>query len=140
MFCLVINQLKDFNIKTLFKYLPNLANLTITFGAKHVDMEYERQLFGMKMSEAQVFKECIKNTTSLTYLSLPGNLIDDDLMTILTKGLILNKTITQLDLSHNKIGSSGARKIAKYVLQSKILTHLNLCDNQLNYEASRFLC
>jgi len=139
-FCLVINQLKDFNIKTLFKYLPNLSNLTITFGAKHVDMEYERQLFGMKMSEAQVFKECIKNTTSLTYLSLPGNLIDDDLMTILTKGLILNKTVTQLDLSHNKIGSSGARKIAKYVLQSKILTHLNLCDNQLNYEASRFLC
>ena len=41
-FCLVINQLKDFNIKTLFKYLPNLTYLTLTFGAKHVDMEYER--------------------------------------------------------------------------------------------------
>lgn len=139
-FCLIITQLKDFNIKTLFRYLPNLSHLTITFGAKHVEMEYERQLFGMKMSEAQVFRECIKNTTTLTYLALPGNLIDDDLMTILTKGLMLNKTITQLDLSHNKIGSSGARKIAKYVLMSKILTHLNLCDNQLNYEASRFLC
>jgi hypothetical protein len=91
---LVIQQLKDFNIKTLFKYLPNLTYLTLTFGAKHVDMEYERQLFGMKMSEAQVFRECIKNTTSLTYLSLPGNLIDDDLITILIKGLMLNKTIT----------------------------------------------
>ena len=51
-FCLIIQQLKDFNIKTLFKCLPNLSYLTITFGAKHVNMDYERQLFGMKMSEA----------------------------------------------------------------------------------------
>lgn len=139
-FNLTITQLKDFNIKLLFEMLPNLSHLTITFGAKHVEMDYERQLFGMKMSEAQDFKDCIKNTQQLTHLAMPGNLIDDDLMTILTKGLMLNKTITQLDLSHNKIGSSGARKIAKYVLQSKVLTHLNLRDNQLNYEASRFLC
>ncbi len=41
-FCLIITQLKDFNIKTLFRYLPNLSHLTITFGAKHVEMEYER--------------------------------------------------------------------------------------------------
>jgi len=115
---LIITQLKDFDCRILFKNLPNLSYLTITFGAKHVDMEYERQLFGMKMSEAQFFRECIKNTSQLTYLALPGNLIDDDLVTILNKGLMLNKTITQLDLSHNKIGSSGARKIAKYVLHT----------------------
>lgn len=48
----------------------------------------------MKMSEAQQFKDCIKKSTTLTYLALPGNLIDDDLITILTKGLIINKTIT----------------------------------------------
>ena len=41
-FSLVITQLKDFDIKILFKHLPNLAHLTITFGAKHVNMEYER--------------------------------------------------------------------------------------------------
>ena len=138
-FCLIITQLKDFDCRILFKNLPNLSYLTVTFGAKHVDMEYERQLFGMKMSEAQFFRECIKNTSQLTYLALPGNLIDDDLVTILNKGLMLNKTITQLDLSHNKIGSSGARKIAKYVLHTQILTHLNLSDNCLNYEASRFI-
>ena len=74
------------------------------------------------------------------FLSLPGNLIDDDLVSILIKGLMLNKTITQLDLSHNKIGQSGARKISKYLLQSQILTHLNLGDNNINYEGSRYLC
>ena len=139
-FCLIITQLQKFNIQAVFQYLPNLSYLTLTYGAKHVGMEYERPLFGMKMSDATTFKECLRTTTSLTYLSLPGNLIDDDLIGILIKGLMLNKTITQLDLSHNKIGQSGARKISKYLLQSQILTHLNLGDNCINYEGSRYLC
>ena len=67
----------------VFDCLPNLAHLTLTYGAKHVGMEYERPLFGMKMSDAKVFSECLKMTQSLVYLSLPGNLIDDDLITIL---------------------------------------------------------
>jgi hypothetical protein len=51
-------------------------------------------MFGMKMSDAKIFAECLRSTQSLIYLSLPGNLIDDDLISILIKGLILNKTIT----------------------------------------------
>jgi Ran GTPase-activating protein (RanGAP) involved in mRNA processing and transport len=70
---------------------------------------------------------------------MPGNLIDDDLISILIKGLMLNKTISQLDLSHNKISNSGARKLAKYLLSSKILTHMNLCDNSIHYEGSRYI-
>ena len=115
-FSLVITQLQHFNIEHVFKYLPNLMCLTLTYGAKHIGMEYERPLFGMKMSDANNFKNCLRMTTSLTYLSLPGNLIDDDLVSILIKGLMLNKTITQLDLSHNKISHSGACKISKYLL------------------------
>ena len=70
--------------------------MTLTYGAKHVGMEYERPLFGMKMTDAKIFSECLKITQSLVYLSLPGNLIDDDLISILIKGLVLNKTISQL--------------------------------------------
>ena len=103
-FCLIITQLQHFDINLVFQYLPNLSYLTLTYGAKHVGMEYERPLFGMKMSDATKFKDCLRTTSSLAYLSLPGNLIDDDLIGILIKGLMLNKTITQLDLSHNKIG------------------------------------
>lgn len=115
-FSLKIEQLQHLDITVVFDYLPNLAFLTLTYGAKHVGMAYERPLFGMKMSDAKLFKDCLRKTSSLCYLSLPGNLIDDDLVSILIKGLMLNKTISQIDLSHNKISNSGARKIAKFVL------------------------
>ena len=93
-FKLVITQLQRFDITHVFHYLPNLAYLTLTYGAKHMHMDYERPLFGMKMSDAQTFKDCLRSTSSLVFLSLPGNLIDDDLVSILIKGLMLNKTIT----------------------------------------------
>ena len=102
-------------------------------------MEYERPHIGMKLSDAQFLQDSLKRTNNLVRLSLPGNLIDDDLVSILSKGLMLNKTITQLDLSHNKIGNSGARKVAKYLLKTSILTHLDLSDNQIEYHGSRFL-
>jgi len=40
-------------MEIIFKLLPNLSDLTITFGAKHVGMEYESSLFGMKMVDAE---------------------------------------------------------------------------------------
>lgn len=104
-FSLVVTQLQGLDMTHVFNYLPNLSNLTLTFGAKHLGMEYERPLFGMKVEDAKLFRECLRTTKSLTYLALPGNQIDDDLTKNLIKGLMLNKTITQLDLSHNKIGA-----------------------------------
>lgn len=139
-FSLVITELySHLPMDLVFNNLQNLMSLQLTYGAKHMGMEYERPHIGMKMSDAQFLQDCLKTTNNLIRLSLPGNLIDDDLVSILSKGLMLNKTITQLDLSHNKIGNQGARKIAKYLLKTQILTHLDLSDNQIEYHGSRFL-
>jgi len=94
-FCLKISQLlSHLDMSIVFQHLPNLSYLTLTYGAKHVGMDYERPLFGMKMSDANLLSNCIKTTQNLVYLSLPGNLLDDDLIGILIKGLVLNKTIS----------------------------------------------
>lgn len=139
-FSLNITQLlSHLEMNHVFDSLPNLSHLSLTYGAKHVGMEYDRQLFGMKMSDARVFSECLRATQSLVKLSLPCNLIDDDLVKILIKGLMINKTITQLDLSHNRIGNSGACQIGKFLLHTKILTHLDLGDNNIHYQGSRYI-
>jgi Ran GTPase-activating protein (RanGAP) involved in mRNA processing and transport len=124
-------------IDIVFSLLPNLNDLTITYGAKHVGMEYESSLFGMKMADAEILKDCLRTTQSLTRLSMPNNLLDYDLIKILSSGLMLNKTISILDLSHNKIGNSASSKIALYLYQSKILTHLYLGDNQIHEKGAR---
>jgi hypothetical protein len=105
-FSLVITELySHLPMDLVLNNLQNLMNLQLTYGAKHMGMEYERPHIGMKMSDAQFLQDCLKTTNNLIRLSLPGNLIDDDLVSILSKGLMLNRTITQLDLSHNKIGN-----------------------------------
>ena len=52
---------------------------------------------------------------------------------------MINKTIAQLDLSHNRIGNSGACKIGKFLLHTEILTHLDLGDNNIHYQGSRYI-
>jgi len=121
----------------VFDHLPNLNDLILTYGAKHAGKEYESSLFGMKMADAEKFQECLRKTQSLIRLSLPNNLLDYDLVKILSKGLMLNKTISVLDLRHNKITNSAVAKISLYLYQSKILTHLYLGDNQIHEKGSR---
>ena len=85
-FSLNITQLlSHLDMTHVFENLPNLSHLSLTYGAKHVGMEYDRQLFGMKMSDARIFSECLRTTQSLVKLALPCNLIDDDLVSILIK-------------------------------------------------------
>ncbi len=72
----------------------------------------------------------------LVSLSLPGNMINYEIIQHLIKSLLVNSSITQLDLSHNALSDTGARRIAKYIIHTKILTHLNLCDNNVGQVSS----
>ena len=58
----VLQLLSHLDMSIVFRYLPNLCHLTLTYGARHVGMEYERPLFGMKMSDAKIFAECLRST------------------------------------------------------------------------------
>ena len=95
------------DFKLIMNHLPVLNNLSITFGPLSTGMEYNRQLFGMKMNDAFKLTEGIRNSLNLISLSLPGNLIDDDIMKILMNGISYNRSLIELNLSHNRIGNQG---------------------------------
>eukprot|EP01033_Poteriospumella_lacustris_P008109 gene8109-5837_t len=119
--------------------LPNLTKLDCVYGIKKIGMNYERLLFGMKISDATSLAKIFDQTETLTSVILSGNLIDDDLLRMLMTGLIKNNTITHLDLSHNKITNHGARLLSKLLGENSVLTTLNLSDNMIHAEGGRYL-
>ena len=78
-FSLRIKQfLSHLDMEMLFQNVPTLCNLDMTFGVKEIGMEYERSLFGMKLSDVTSLQKALKVTETLTILSLPCNLLDDN--------------------------------------------------------------
>ena len=68
-FSLGLQQLlSHIDLELVFKYLPNLSNLELTYGVRKIGMKYERSLFGMKISDAMSLAKCVKATDTLTSL------------------------------------------------------------------------
>jgi len=124
------------DIKSICNKLPNLTKLSITYGINKIGMQYDRMLFGMKISDADCIAKCAQACRNLTTLVLQSNLVDDDLLRMLMSGLTKSAQITDLDLSHNKITNHGIRLLTKLIGASSILTNLNLADNQIHAEVT----
>lgn len=130
------SHLELFEIASL---LPNLTKLDVVYGIKKIGMNYERLLFGMKISDATSLAKIFDQSETLTTVILAGNLIDDDLLRMLMTGLIKNNTITHLDVSHNKITNHGARLLSKLLGDNSVLTTLDISDNMVHAEGGRYL-
>jgi len=138
-FSLRIKQfLSHLDMEMLFQNVPTLCHLDMTYGVKEIGMDYERSLFGMKMNDVTSLAKALKVTETLTVLSLPCNLLDDNTTRILATGLAGNATITSLDLSHNKIADRGVKAIAKLLDERCVLISLNLCDNHVHADGGKY--
>jgi hypothetical protein len=139
-FSIVFRQLPShLALDEICSILPNLCKLDIVYGVKKIGMNYERMLFGMKISDATSLAKVFAQSDTLTTVILAGNLIDDDLLRMLMTGLIKNNTITHLDVSHNKVTNHGARLLSKLLGENSVITTLNLSDNQIHSEGGRYL-
>jgi hypothetical protein len=127
------------DLSFLFDNLPHLSALSMTYGARNVGMDYERSLFGMKLTDAASLARELRKNESLTSLTLSCNLIDDEKARTLVLGLMENHTITSLDLSHNKIADRGVRALCKLLSEDSVITTLNLCDNHVHSEGGKFI-
>merc|ERR1719214_339742 len=89
-------------------------------------------MFGMKISDAQYLARNIRVSQTLVSLALPCNMIDDELVKVLMGGLSYGHMLTWLDVSHNKIGDRGARRLASLLDPDYSLMHLgaHLAENK----------
>lgn len=63
-----------------------LTSLTLTYGMMNVGMDYDRSLFGMKLSDCRTLAKALERTETLTYLNLSNNLLDDEKVRIFVVG------------------------------------------------------
>lgn len=120
------------DLSFLFDTLPALCSFSITYGNRRLGMDYERAMFGMKISDAQYLARNIRVSQTLVSLALPCNMIDDELVKVLMGGLSYGHMLTHLDLSHNKIGDRGARRLASLLDPDYCMQTLDLSDNQIH--------
>ncbi len=66
-------------------------------------MDYDRSMFGMKLSDCRALARALAHTEVLVHLDLSSTCLDDDKMSMLASGLADNISITHLSLAHNKV-------------------------------------
>lgn len=86
-------------------------------------------------------RETLKNNSYLQILDMHGCTISDEVCCLIAQGLVHNRNLTKLDLSYNRICSSGAMNLFQ-VLDDKVcvcnLRELDLSDNY-NYPETEYL-
>jgi len=122
------------DLELITSRLPNLTALEIMYAPRHVGIRFDPTTALMTIPDAGSLTRCLRTTDVLTSLCLSNNHINDSLLALLMQGLLNNKTITHLDLSHNNIQDTGAGLIAKMLSSGThgiVLTSLKLGDNRI---------
>ena len=138
---LIIQQIPShIDLQIIFNCMPSaLCSLSLSYGMRDVGMDYDRSLFGMKLSDCRSLARSLETAETLTHLNLSNNFLDDDKVRIICSGLVDNLSVTHLDLSHNKIADRGVRAISKLLQQRGVIAFLDLADNQIHSEGGRSL-
>lgn len=76
-------------------------------------MNYDRAMFGMKLPDCRFLAKTLEKSELLVTLALPGNLLEDDKIRMIASGLVDNHSVTDLDLSHNKVGPGHCLRVCK---------------------------
>lgn len=125
-------QRYHFDIYEMFSKLQHLNEFAVSFGVLNASVQVTPDMAGMKQTDAMHIQKVLRTSRCLTSLSLPENEIDDDLCKCIAGGLVHNKLLKRLDLSHNRIGDAGASAIGLVLLQKDLeLTFLDLGDNEI---------
>ena len=76
---------------------------------------------------------------SLLDLDLSRNFISDEGIKVLSKSLMVNKTLKYLNLRHNRIREDGYKIFSEYLSENKTLEELSLSENAISNEGIKHL-
>lgn len=125
------------NFEPILKRLENIKELDIIYGMKNVDADkFDFRLFQMSRDDCRNLGRGVLLLKNITVLRLHRSQLKDEQVQALMQGLIKNKTLQELDLSHCVIGDHGALCIARVLTQHPTLTKLILCDNQIKTQGA----
>lgn len=119
------------NFEPILKRLENIKELDIIYGMKDASEIFEFRLFQISKDDCRNLGRGVLLLKNITVLRLHKSQLRDEQIQALMQGLVKNKTIEELDLSHCVIGDHGALCIAKVVSVHPTLLKLILCDNQI---------
>ncbi|EGF81973.1 hypothetical protein BATDEDRAFT_87058 [Batrachochytrium dendrobatidis JAM81] len=124
-------HLDHINLAQVFVHLTHLQELSIYYGVKDCGINFSWAYFGMTLNDCVRLSEYLK-VSNLSKLTVRASAVDDDKCRVLCHALLLNTTLTHLDLSHNKIGDSGACGLAKVISAPQtVMSVLHLSNNSI---------
>ncbi|XP_062518832.1 dynein regulatory complex subunit 5-like [Corticium candelabrum] len=119
----------DFGI--VFRVLPKLEEIHITYGVKNCGMNFDWSLFKFTEQDCSLLAKAVKSCRSLTVFHLHRSNVTDEKSRTLISHFLEHPCLETLDLSHNKIGDGGARALGKLLVSKCRLKSLNVANNQI---------
>lgn len=115
-YALTLHSLRShIDLSDVLQDFPNIGILDLKYGAHRLGMDYDKSLFGMTLQDAVSLSKLLSQTRTIHKLTLTENLLNNDLIHILCTGLQANMTLTYLDVSHNRIGDAGVKRMCEWL-------------------------
>jgi len=132
----VREMLCHYDLAQICGHLSNLCVLDVTYGNRSMGIDFVSDKVGISEDDATVLGRIIANSKILSRLSVQQSGITDEMLSIFMPSFDRNKTLTYLDLSHNRINDFGAKQLSHWISHTPILTHLFLKHNFIGEEGA----
>lgn len=119
------------NFEPILKRLEHIKELDIIYGMKNASEIFEFRLFQISKDDCRNLGRGVLLLKNIKILKLHRSQLEDEQVQALMQGLVKNKTLEEMDLSHCVIGDHGALCIAKVLSVHPLLQKLILCDNRI---------
>ena len=126
------------DILTILKALPQLITFSIQLGVENCGTQFRWGLFAFQKDDFINLGEGIKSCRQLKNLSIHrSGLTDEAVFTILNR-IGNHASLTNLNLSNNKIGGEGVSQLFSWI-KTSVVTHLNLANNRIGDSGAKFI-